>query len=63
MNDVVTTLPPSSLIGSSSFLQTTRKLITSPMGSYSVGSDQGLTSYLPLSVWENPYRLIMGEML
>ena len=33
MNNVVTTLAPSLLIGSSSFLQTTSKLIISQMGS------------------------------
>ena len=33
MNNVVTTLAPSFLIGSSSFLQATRKLIISQMGS------------------------------
>ena len=33
MNNVVTTLAPSFLIGSSSFLQATRKLIISWMGS------------------------------
>ena len=33
MNNVVTTLAPSFLIGSSSFLQATRKLIISRMGS------------------------------
>ena len=33
MNDVVTTLAPSFLIGSSSFLQATSKLIISLMGS------------------------------
>ena len=63
MNDVVTTLAHSFLIGSSSFLQATSKPIIARMGSNSAGSDLGLMSYLPLSVWKNPYRLIMGKML
>ena len=63
MNYVVTTLAPSFLIGSSSLLQATSKPIISQMGSNSAGSDQGLMSYLPLSVWKNLHRLIMGEML
>ena len=63
MNNVVTTLAPLFLIGSSSILQATSKLIISRMGSKKGGSDQGLMSYLPLNVWKNPHRLIKVEML
>ena len=63
MNNVVTTLAPSYLIGSSSFLQATKTPIISRMGLNSVGSDQGLMSNLPLSVSKNPNRLIMGEIV
>ena len=63
MNSVVTTLAHSFLIGSTSFLQATSKPIISRMGLNIAGFDQGLMSYLPLSVWKNPYRLIMGEIL
>ena len=50
MNNVVTTLAPSFLIGSSSFLQATSKPIISRMVRNSAGSDQGLMSYLALNV-------------
>ena len=63
MNNIVTTLAPSFIIGSSSFFQTTRKPIISGMSSRFTGSDKGLMSYLHLSVWKNPHRLIMEEML
>ena len=59
----MTTLATSFLIGSSLFLQVTRTTIISRMGSNSAGLGQGLMSWLPLSVWKNPHRLIMGEML
>ena len=61
MNNLVTTLAPSFCIGSSSFLQATRKPIITWMGLK--GSDLGLMSYLPSSVWKNPHKLLMGEML
>ena len=63
MNNVVTTLAPSFLIGSSSFLQATSKAILLGWVRNSAGSDQVLISYLPLSVWKNPHRLKMREML
>ena len=63
MNNVVTTLAPSFLIGSSLFLQATRKPIISRMVQNLAGSNLELMSYMPLSVWKNPHRLIMGEML
>ena len=44
MNSVVTTLAPSFLIGSSSFLQVTRTIIKSRMGSNSARSHLGLWS-------------------
>ena len=63
MNNVVTTLAPSFLIGSSSFLQATSEPIISQIVGNSAGSNQGLMSYLPLSILKNPHRLIIGEML
>ena len=63
MNNVVTTLAPSFLIGSSSFLQATSKPIISRMGSKFSRILPGTYELLPLSVWKNPYKLIMGEML
>ena len=63
MNNVVTTLAPSFLIGSSSFLQATSKPIISQMGSKFSRIRPGTYELLPLSVWKNPHRLIMGEML
>ena len=63
MNNVVTTLAPSFLIGSSSFLQATRKPINSWMGS-KFGTIRPGTNELPaLERLENPYRFIMGETL
>ena len=57
MNSVVTTLAPSFLIGSSSFLQATSKPIISRMGSNRAVSDEGLMSKLPLSIWKIPIDL------
>ena len=62
MIDVVTTLAHSFLIGSSSFLQATRTPIKLGWVRNRAVSDEGLIK-LPLSVWKNPHRLIMGEML
>ena len=62
MNNVVTTLAPSFLTGSSSFLEATRKTHNISNGfKNSARLDQGLMSYL--RVWKIPHRLIMGEML
>ena len=59
----MTTLAPSFLIGSSLFLQATRTTIKSWMGSKLAVLDKELMSKLPLSVWKNLHRLIMGETL
>ena len=57
----MTTLAPSFLIGSSLFLQVMRTTIKSQMGSKLVKiRPQTVES---LSVWKNPHRLIMGEIL
>ena len=63
MNNVVTTLAPSFLIGSSSFLQATSKSIISRMGWKFNRIRQGTYELPALGRSENPYRLIMGEML
>ena len=63
MNNVVTTLAPSFLIGSSLFSQATRKLIISRMGSKFSMIWPGTYELLALERLENPYRPIMGEML
>ena len=63
MNNVVTTLAPLSLIGSSSFLQATRKSIVSWMGSKFSRIVKGTYELPALERLENPHRLIMGEML
>ena len=60
MNNVVTTLAPSFLIGSSSFLQATSKPIISRMG-WKFNRIQPGTYELP--ALGRSYRLIMGEML
>ena len=63
MNNVVTTLVPSPLIGSPSFLQSTRKPIKSRMG---LKLERiGLETYelAALERLENPHGPIMGEML
>ena len=63
MNNVVTTLAPSFLIRSSLFLQATRKLIISRMGSKFSRIRPGTYELPALERLENPHRLIMGEML
>ena len=63
MNNVVTTLAPSFLIGSSSFLQATSKPIISRMGSKFSRIRPGTYELPALERWKNPHRLIMGEML
>ena len=62
MNNVVTTLVPSFLIGSSSFLQATRTLIKSQMGSKFDQIGPRTVELAVLECLENPLRLIMGEM-
>ena len=61
MDDVVTTLAHSFLIGSSSFLQATSKPIISRMGSKLSKIRLGLMSYLPLSLLKNPYNTYNGK--
>ena len=63
MNDVVTTLANSFLIGSSSFLQTTSKPIISRMGSKFSRIRPGTYELAALERLKNPHRLIMGKML
>ena len=63
MNNVVTTLAPSFLIGSSSFLQATSKHIISRMGSKFSRIQLGTYELSALECLEYPHRLIMGEML
>ena len=63
MNNVVTTLVPSFLIGSSSFLQATSKPIISLMGLKFNKIRPGTYELPALERLGNPYRLIMGEML
>ena len=63
MNNVVTTLAPSFLIGSSSFLQTTRNSMISRMGSKFSRIQPGTYELPALECLENPHRLILGEML
>ena len=61
--NLVTTLTPSFLIGSSLFLQVTRTTIKSWMGS-KLGSIRRRTYELAaLELLENPHSLIMGEKL
>ena len=61
--NVVTTLAPSFLIGSSSYLQVTRTFITSRTSS-KFGQIEPRTAELAvLERQENPHRLIMGEIL
>ena len=57
MNNVVTTLAPSFLIGSSSFLQATRKPIISRMGSKFSRIRPGTYELPALERLENPHRL------
>ena len=63
MNNVVTTLAPSFLIGSSPFLQATSKLIISRVGSKISRIRPGTYELPALERLENPHGLIMGEML
>ena len=63
MNNVVTTLAPSFLIGSSSFLQATSKPIISQIGSKFSRIRPGTYKLPALERLENPHRLIMLEML
>ena len=63
MNNVVTTLAPPFLTGSSSFLQAKSKPIISQMGSKFSRIQPGTYELPALEHLENPYRLIMGEML
>ena len=63
MNNVVTTLAPSFLIGSSSFFQASRKPIKYRTDS-KFGRIRPGTYELPaLERLENPHRLIRGEMV
>ena len=59
----MTTLAPSFLIGSSSFLQATRKSIISQVGSKFSRIRPGIYELAALEPPENPHRLIVGEML
>ena len=52
--NLVSTLAPPFLIGSSSFLQVTRTTIKSRIGSKFGKIQPGLWSKLPLSIWNNP---------
>ena len=63
MNNVVTTLAPSFLIGSSSFLQATSEPIISRMSSKFSRIRTGTYELPALERLENPHRLIMGEIL
>ena len=63
MNNVVTTLAPSFLIGPSLFLQATSKPIISQMGSNFSRIQPGTYESLALERLENLHTLIMGEML
>ena len=59
----MTNLAPSFLIGSSSFLQTTRTPIKSWMGSKFGQIGPWAVMLAALERLENPHRLIMGEIL
>ena len=63
MNNVVTTLAPSFLIGSSSFLQATSKFIIFLMGSKFSRIRPGAYELPALEHLEKSLRLIMGEIL
>ena len=63
MNNVVTTLAHSFLIGYSSFLQAASKAIISQMGSKFSRIQPGAYELPALGGLENPYRRIMGEIL
>ena len=62
MANVVNTLAPSFLIGSSSYLQVKRTYITSQT-SLKFGHIGPRTTELAALHLENPHRLIMGEIL
>ena len=62
MYNVVNTLAPSFLIGSSSFMQVLRTTIQSCISSKFGQIRLWTRSKLPLSVGKNPHRLTMGEM-
>ena len=61
--NVVSTLAPSFLIGSSSYLQVTRTSITSRMSSKFGQIGLRTAELAALERLENPHRLIMGEIL
>ena len=63
MNNVVATLSPSFLIGSSIFLQATKTPIISWMDSNFGQIRLWTVELAALERLENPHRLIMGEML
>ena len=63
MNNVVTTLAPLFLIGSTLFLQATSKPIISRMGSKFSRIQPGTSELSAFESLENPNILIMGEML
>ena len=61
--NVVNTLAPSFLIGSSSFLHVTRTTITSRTSSKFGQIGPRTAELAALERMENPHRLIMGEIL
>ena len=61
--NVVSTLAPSFLIGSSSYLQVTRTSITSQTSSKFGQIGPRTAELAALERLENPHRLIMGEIL
>ena len=63
MYNVVSTLAPSFLIRSSSYLQVMRTSITSRTSSKFRQIGQRTAELAALSFWKNPHRLIMGEIL
>ena len=63
MNNVVTTLAPVFLIGSSSFLQSTMTYKKSRIGLKFGQIGPWSVELAVLEHLENPHRLIMGEML
>ena len=63
MFNVVSTLAPSFLIGSFSYLQITRTSITSRTSSKFGQIGPRTTELAALGHLENPHRLIMGEIL
>ena len=63
MDNVVNALASTFLIGFLSFLQATGKPIISRMGSKFSRIGPGTYELPALERLENPYRLIMGEML